>query len=105
MANNIKFLIIVALLAALVGGFIYYYANFSDVSKNETITDKQKTKSLEEIPVPTATGDIDKTIDALLEEMSIDSSAFIQEEDDRSLLSSDSQAISNLGQSYDENEF
>jgi hypothetical protein len=108
MANSVKFLIIVVLLAAAIGAFIYYYANYSGdvwIMESGKNNQAQEVEKPEDVAIPTATGDIDKTIDALLEEMNVDFGAFGQEENDKNLLGSDSQAISNLGQSYDEKEF
>jgi uncharacterized protein YxeA len=106
MANSVKFLIIIVIVAVLVGGFIYYYANFGGDSGNGSVKEQQQESAKpEDISVPTATGGINETIDALIGESAVDAAVFSQEENDKNLLGSDSQAISNLGQSYDENEF
>jgi hypothetical protein len=107
MANSVKFLIIIALLAVAVGGFIYYYANFGGNAGDSSANNIQKENDQkpEDVSVPAATGKVDETIDALISETVVDEAVFVQEENDKNLLGSDSQAISNLGQSYDEKEF
>lgn len=61
-------------------------------------------EGVEVVTVP-ATGNVDDAINALLQEASADQAMFSQEEDDASLLFTDSQAISDFGQSYNESEF
>ena len=62
--------------------------------------------SLTSIPTPQATGNVDDTAAALLSDSSDETSVTVKAvDDDTALLSSDSQAISDFGQVYNENEF
>ena len=51
-----------------------------------------------------ATGDVDDAINAILNEVIDEQALFIDEEKDAILLGADSQAISDFGQSFNENE-
>ncbi len=57
------------------------------------------------VPVPKTTGDINDTIDALTALSENEMVIITEEGNDASLVTLDSQAISDFGQSYDENEF
>jgi len=62
----------------------------------------------EELPVAVtkpATGNIDDAVNAILAEASDDQALFASVEKDAELIAVDSQAISDFGQSYNENEF
>lgn len=52
-----------------------------------------------------ATGNIDDTVNAILASVSDDQTFFADVEKDAELITADSQAISNFGQSFNENEF
>jgi len=58
-----------------------------------------------EIALPQATGNIDDAVDALLKEIDDEQSALNGVEDEKSLIISDSQEISDFSQSINENEF
>ncbi len=56
------------------------------------------------IVLPPATGNIDDTVDALLEELIDEESLYEEEDDDVEIIISDIQEISDFGQSIDESE-
>lgn len=62
-------------------------------------------KKISEVAPPTATGNVDDAIDALLQDSLVESMASEEENSDANLLSADAQAISDFGQSYDASEF
>jgi len=51
-----------------------------------------------------ATGDVDDAINAILDSVTDEQALFADEERDAALLGADSQAISDFGQSFNENE-
>lgn len=62
----------------------------------------------QELPVVVtkpATGNIDDAVDAILAGVSDDKALFVDAEKDAEFIAADSQAISDFGQSYNENEF
>lgn len=59
----------------------------------------------EEIPIPEATGKIDDVIDAMTALAENEQLIIFEENGDTSMVVIDSQAISDFGQSYNENEF
>jgi len=59
----------------------------------------------EEVPVPQATGNIDDIIDAMTAFAENEQVIIVEEGNDASMVTLDSQAISDFGQSYDENQF
>ena len=62
------------------------------------------TRKMGEVVPPPATGNIDDVVDALMKELSDEDSLLKEEDDDAVLAISDSQEISDFGQSIDENE-
>lgn len=58
-----------------------------------------------EVPVPRATGNIDDIIGAMTALAENEQVIIVEEGNDVSMVTIDSQAISDLGQSYDENQF
>jgi hypothetical protein len=58
-----------------------------------------------EIPIPKATGNIDDIIDAMTAFAENEQVITVEEGNDASMVMLDSQAISDFGQSYNENEF
>jgi hypothetical protein len=62
----------------------------------------------QELPVAVtkpATGNVDDAVNAILAAVSDDQALFADAEKDAALVGADSQAISDFGQSYNENEF
>ena len=58
------------------------------------------------VPLPPATGNVDDVLAALLSDSSAEISSTVKAmDDDAALVGSDSQAISDFGQVYNENEF
>jgi len=64
-----------------------------------------ETTTGEEIVLPQATGNVDDAANAILAAVVNEQSILQTEEGDASLITSDSQTISDFGQSYDENAF
>lgn len=72
---------------------------------SEEYVEKEYVKTPPEVSVPQVTGDIDDTIDALAALSENEMLIITEEGNDASLINFDSQAISDFGQSYNENEF
>jgi len=83
-----------------------------------SITEQEKTKTEQEqntaeqyvqvppeISVPKADGQIDSTIDALTALSANEQTIIVEEGNDASMVTIDNQAVSDFGQSYDENQF
>ena len=64
-----------------------------------------ETTTGEEIALPQATGNVDDAVNAILAAVLNEQSVLQTEESDASLITSDTQAISDFGQSYNENAF
>ncbi|MFZ5559893.1 MAG: hypothetical protein ACOZAL_03840 [Patescibacteria group bacterium] len=71
----------------------------------EEYIEKKYVETPKEVPVPETTGDIDNVIDAMVALSENEMVIITDEGNDASLINLDSQAISDFGQSYDENEF
>ena len=65
----------------------------------------QSEKKISEIAPPAATGNIDNSVDALLQDSALETLASEEENSDADLLGADTQAISDFGQSYETSEF
>ena len=65
----------------------------------------QSEKKISEIAPPAATGNVDDSVDALLQDSALEMLASEEENSDADLLGADTQAISDFGQSYETSEF
>lgn len=65
----------------------------------------QSEKKISEIAPPAATGNVDDSVDALLQDSALETLASEEENSDADLLSADAQVISDFGQSYETSEF
>lgn len=57
------------------------------------------------VVIKPATGNVDDAVEGILSGIADDQALFVDAEKDAALITSDSQAISDFGQSYDANEF
>ena len=65
----------------------------------------QSEKKISEIAPPAATGNVDDSVDALLQDSALETLASEEENSDADLLGADAQVISDFGQSYETSEF
>src|SRR4030042_3404186 len=77
----------------------------SGLSTEEEFVEKEYVKTPEEMPVPNVTGEDDDIINAITALSENEMVIITEEGNDASLVTLDSRAISDFGQSYDENEF
>ncbi len=112
-----KIIIPVVVILALIAGYLQY-KNKQQIEEESTNIQGQQdqqgqlaqqgqaaTTTIVEVTPPAATGNVDETIDALLQESSSEAGAFQEEMDSANIVADDSQAISDFGQSYNEKEF
>lgn len=100
MAINWKIITPALILLLLIAGIVYY--QYQSAIKTSTTTIQMNEN--QEASLPKATGNIDDTVDALIQD-SVNEQAILGTEDDvASIITDDSQAISDFGQSYNENE-
>lgn len=98
---------IIAVVALIVGGF-YQFGVKAPQAPITGETPQTPVAISQELPVAVtkpATGNIDDAVNAILAGVSDDQTLFADAEKDADLLVADSQAISDFGQSYNENEF
>jgi len=88
---------LVVVLAVLVAVFVYYF-----VFPGRPVTPTPSETG--EIVPPPATGEVDDVVDALLKELSDEEPLLTEEEGDTSLVTGDSQEVSNFGQTINEDE-
>ena len=109
MGSKERVLLSVVLFVAIVGLVYAYYLlspGFFLPRENQlpqipSITIPQE----KEITPPPATGNVDDAANAMLQELSDEGTLLSEEESDTELIISDSQEISDFGQSVNENEF
>jgi uncharacterized protein YpmB len=103
MTKNTTILIAILIVLILVGAFVYYSNMKPKVSSsgNEEAQRPEEQKTV----LPQATGDIDEAVDALLQSANDEQTAVGNADDDKKLITSDKQEISDFGQSANENEF
>jgi len=65
----------------------------------------QSEKKISEIAPPEATGNVDDSVDALLQDSALETLVSEEENSDADLLDADAQVISDFGQSYETSEF
>ena len=65
----------------------------------------QSEKKISEIAPPEAIGNVDDSVDALLQDSALEMLASEEENSDADLLGADTQVISDFGQSYETSEF
>ena len=65
----------------------------------------QSEKKISEIAPPEAIGNVDDSVDALLQDSALETLASEEEYSDADLLGADTQVISDFGQSYETSEF
>lgn len=70
-----------------------------------TGNEEQTATTESEVAPPAATGDVDSAVVVFLQDSSSESATFQDETSDTDLVGEDDQAISDFGQSYDENTF
>jgi len=75
------------------------------VQEESWATDTEYVQVPIEIPVPQATGSIDNVINAMMAFAENEQVITVEEGNDASMVTLDSQAISDFGQSYNENQF
>ncbi len=97
-----KLLVLVGVVA--VAGFLLLFQFAGELPENISLPVLIK-KGERAIVLPKATGNIDDVAKAIIREASADATILNDEETDSSLLNMDSQTISDLGKSYNENEF
>ena len=91
------------ILAILAGAFWYYQKNINDVDMPGDLN--QGVPSNEVIEPPAAIANTDAAVSAIIQGLEAEVDFTSAEEKDSSLISADSQAINNFGQSYNEKEF
>ena len=107
MTLKLKWKIIIPVIAifALVAGYLQIKKQTPNNLQEQQEEQEQNAPATETIASPVATGNIDDTIDALLQDSSNEVLMSQDESSDIDLINADSQAISDFGQSYNENEF
>lgn len=95
--------IIMLLIVVIVGAVLISVSCFFLPEKPSTTQFFGRTQEKEIIPPP-ATGNVDDIIDALMRELSDETSLLVQEEYDTVLITNDTKEISDFGQSIDESE-
>jgi len=96
--RNLIILLLIALTVITV--VLVYYFSFPEGLSISYLFPKTQAG----IVPPPATGNIDDTVDALLEELIDEESLYEEEDDDVEIIISDIQEISDFGQSIDESE-
>lgn len=91
-------MIILGLTALGIGLIVYFLASSG-------VFLPQKSGSEGEVFLPKATGNIDETVDAFIKEASDEKIDLGSGEEEKALIVSDSQEVSDFNQSADENEF
>jgi hypothetical protein len=108
-----KIIIPVIVILAIVAGYLQYKNKIQNISEETPINIIEQeeqgqpaaTTEIASAVPPVATGNIDDTINALLQDSSGETKMFQEEMTEANAVSDDSQAIGELGQSYNENEF
>lgn len=99
---------IVAVAVLVIIGFFQFGTKAPQTPVAEETTQAPIATPTQELPVAVtkpATGNVDDAVNAILAGVSDDLALFADAEKDADLLAADSQAISDFGQSYNENEF
>ena len=106
MTSKWKIIIPVGVIAAIAlwVGYSQLKTKAPQYTTKQAPTETQKQIVTEAVP-PVASGNIDDVVSALLQDSSGETLAFQEETGDIDLIAADSQAISDFGQSYNENEF
>jgi len=110
-----KIIIPVVVILALIAGYLQIKnakqniteetpINFQEQQEQAQKQQEQNT-TIPEVVLPVATGNIDDTVNALLQDSSSETGILQEEMADADIIADDSQAISDFGQSYNENEF
>jgi len=98
-----KILTVVVVLLLLVVALDYYQLNIGAPKQDLTSSTENNIAGEKVLIEPSAaTGNIDDAVNALLQETTNESIIFEEESEDAALIETDSQAISDFGQSYDE---
>jgi hypothetical protein len=77
----------------------------TSIQKQTQTTETKYVQIPNEVPVPQATGNIDDIINAMTAFAENEQVIIVEEGNDASMVTLDSQAISDFGQSYNENQF
>lgn len=99
---------IIAVVALAVIGYSQFGAKAPQAPVAEETTQAPIAAPTQELPVAVtqpATGNIDDAVNAIIAGVSDDQALFADAEEDAALVGADSQALSDFGQSYNENEF
>lgn len=91
------------ILAILAAAFWYYQKNINQVEMPGDLN--QEAPGNKTIEPPVASANPDAAVDAIIQGLGAEADFVSAEDNDSSLISADSQAINNFGQSYDEKEF
>lgn len=99
-------IVILALAIILIAAAVFIYFQFK--TKVPGVTTEQlpgKSTVEESSQPPSATGNVDDIIASVLQDANNDSAAAQQDAPDSTALNTDTQAVSDFGQSYDETQF
>ncbi|MCX6791201.1 MAG: hypothetical protein NTV62_03370 [Candidatus Gribaldobacteria bacterium] len=106
----ITVLILVFLGAALIGAVVYDSMTkkaVEEVVLNPVV--EVQPAPVEEVPVvneivlPSSTGDIDETVASFLQEIDLENNLLLEENSDTGFVTSDNEVLGNIGQSSDDN--
>lgn len=104
MSSGIKSILgIGIILAILVAAFWYYQKNINDVDMPGDLN--QEAPGNQTVELPAAIASPDAAVSAIIQSLEAEADFTSAEDKDASLIGSDSQAINNFGQSYNEKEF
>lgn len=112
MALSLKWKIIIPVIVilALIAGYLQFKNKTQNIFEPAPVNAPEQqgqaaTTTITEVVPPVATGNVDDTVGALLQESSGESEVFQEEVAESNTIADDNQAISDFGQSYNENEF
>ena len=103
MTKNTVIFIAILIALILVGVFVYY-SNIKPKVSSLGGGEAQRSEEQKTV-MPQATGNIDEAVDALLQSANDEQTAVGNTDDDKKLITSDKQEISDFGQSANENGF
>jgi len=96
-------IILLVIITAVIIGAILSYFYLPQGPPLPTFSSVSKPKMLEIIPPP-ATGNVDDAVSAFLEEVNDEQPVLTEEESDTSLITTDSQEVSDFGQSINDSD-
>ncbi|PIS38904.1 MAG: hypothetical protein COT34_01215 [Candidatus Nealsonbacteria bacterium CG08_land_8_20_14_0_20_43_11] len=98
-----KLLIVIGL--AAISAFLIYTQFTGEMPEFVSSSFEKIAKAVSARKMPKATGSIDDAANAVLEDMEAESAVLSEEDNDALLLGADSQAISEVGDSYNDSDF